>query len=190
MRQSEFVDRIISKRIEDEELRELLIAHSTMVGRKALAIADALPGGEIEDLSGIDRQFLYDAAMLHDIGIVECDAPSIHCHGTLPYICHGIAGAEILRREGLDERYARVCERHTGAGITARDIEEQRLPLETRDYLPETIEEKIICVADKFYSKSGDPRHEKTLEQVLASLRRHGEEPARRMEALLRDVGM
>lgn len=175
MKASPFVDRIIEKYCDSEELRELLIAHSESVGRKALKLAESA-GMERK----IDRQFVYDAAMLHDIGIVRCDAPGIHCHGTLPYICHGIAGSEILKEEGIWEAYRRVCERHTGAGITAEEIKSQNLPLPPGDYVPETLEEKLICYADKFYSKSGDPRKEKTMEKAENSMARHGRESLER----------
>lgn len=175
MKASPFVDRIIVKYCDSEELRELLIAHSESVALKALAVAENAGLAE-----KIEPQFVFDAAMLHDIGIVNCDAPGIHCHGTLPYICHGVAGAEILKKEGVGEVYRRVCERHTGAGITADDIERQHLPLPPGDYLPETLEEKLICYADKFYSKSGDPRREKPLEKVEVSMARHGRDSLER----------
>lgn len=179
MKESEFADKILEKYVKDEELKRLLIAHSRRVAEKAVATARDC-GME----KSVDMQFLYDAAMLHDIGVTECNAPGIHCFGTLPYICHGTAGADILRREGLEERYARVCERHTGSGLTAEEITERGLPLPTRDYLPETPEEKLICYADKFYSKSGDPNREKDLERVRASMAKHGEGALRRFEQL------
>ena len=115
----------------DDELRRVLLKHSRQVADRCLEIVrkhKELP---------VDVQFLEEAAMLHDIGIVQCDAPSIHCHGAKPYIRHGQLGAEMLRAEGYP-RHARVCERHTGTGL---------LGLE-----PETLEEKIVCYADKFYS--------------------------------------
>ena len=129
------------------ELYNIFMRHSRDVTRRALQIVDAHP--EL----GADRQFVEEAAMLHDIGIVRCDAPGICCHGTEPYLRHGMIGAAMMREEGYN-RHARVCERHTGAGLSAREIEQQDLPLPHRDFLPETIEEKIICYADKFYSKS------------------------------------
>lgn len=171
MIESKFVTGIIDKYTNNnEELKRLLITHSRNVAEKALGVAEA------NGLSAsVDPQFVYDAAMLHDIGIVECDAPSIFCHGTLPYICHGVAGAAILEKEGIGEKYRRVCERHTGSGITAEEIECRHLPLPHRDFLPETLEEKLICYADKFFSKSGDPDLQKSRERVEASMRRHGE---------------
>ena len=107
--------------------------HSRQVADRCLAIV-----AKHKELP-VDVQFMEEAAMLHDIGIYRCDAPSIHCHGTEPYLRHGPIGGEILRAEGLP-RHARVAERHTGTGLPG--------------YEPETLEEQIICYADKFYSKS------------------------------------
>lgn len=95
------------------------------------------------------------AAMLHDIGIFMTSAHDIGCFGDAPYIMHGVLGGELLRDEGIGEEFARVAERHTGAGITADDITRQQLPLPPGDYMPETLLECLICYADKFYSKSG-----------------------------------
>ena len=152
---------------EDNELRRILLVHSQSVAQKALQIVSLHP-----ELN-LDAQFVREAAMLHDIGIFLTDAPGIHCHGTEPYIRHGMLGAELMRREGFP-RHARVCERHTGAGITQQEIEEQHLPLPPHDFLPETIEEKLICYADKFFSKT-HPEREKTPEQALKSLKKFGE---------------
>lgn len=111
---------------EDNDLRNILITHSTLVMQRAVRICDAHP--ELH----IDRQFVIEAAMLHDIGIFRCHAPSIHCMGDAPYICHGRIGAELMRAEGYP-RHARVCERHTGAGLTKHDIISQKLPLPEED---------------------------------------------------------
>lgn len=162
----------VSQPLDFEDLRELLLRHSRQVAQRALHIADAHP-----ELN-LDRQFLEEAAMLHDIGIFLCDAPGIHCHGTEPYIRHGLLGGELLRKEGYP-RHARVCERHTGAGITIEEIEKQGLPLPHQDFQPETLEEQVICYADKFYSKSS-PDREKTVEQACRSLQKFGDEGVQR----------
>jgi len=153
---------------EQPELREILLMHSSQVAECALKICDNHP--ELQ----LNRQFLYDAAMLHDIGIIRTYAPGIKCYGAEPYICHGILGGQILREERL-ETYARVAERHTGTGLTVAQITCQNLPLPHRDFSPETMEEQVICYADKFYSKSHLERV-KTPEQVLASLSKFGPE--------------
>lgn len=151
---------------EDNELRRLLLRHSRDVANKALAVCDRHP-----ELN-LDRQFVEEGAMVHDIGIFLTNAPGIFCHGTDPYIRHGIDGAELLRDEGLP-RHARVCERHTGAGISREQIEQQQLPLPDIDLLPETLEEQVICYADKFFSKS-HPDRVRTVEQAANSLAKFG----------------
>ena len=161
---------------EGSALLDLLLTHSEMVARKALEVAE---GARLD----VDRGFVYEASMLHDIGIFRCDAPGIHCHGTEPYLRHGVIGAELMRREGK-ETYARVCERHTGSGLTAKEIAEAGMPLPHMDFLPETLEEKLICYADKFFSKSGDPREEKPLERVRRSMAKFGPDSLARFEAL------
>ena len=157
---------------EDSKLKKLLLKHSRCVADKALQIADRHP-----ELNA-DRAFLEEAAMLHDIGVCRTDAPGIECFGTEPYIRHGIIGAEMMRNEGYP-RHARVCERHTGTGITRQAIEERQLPLPAADYLPETIEEQMVSYADKFFSKS-HPERVRTVEQTAQSLAKFGEDGVRK----------
>ena len=80
---------------EDNELRHILLTHSKSVTARALRIVDRHP--ELQ----VDRRFIEEAAMLHDIGIIHCDAPGIQCFGTQPYIRHGMLGAAMLRAEGF-----------------------------------------------------------------------------------------
>lgn len=160
---------------EETERKRILITHSKSVAQRALQIADLHP-----ELS-LDREFLEEAAMLHDLGIFACDAKAIDCHGTEPYIRHGIIGADILRKEGFPQ-HARVCERHTGTGLPAHHIEMLQLPLPPYvDYCPETLEEKIICYADKFYSKT-HLNQCKTMEQAYRSLMKFGHDTAERFK--------
>lgn len=157
---------------EDNELKRILMVHSRKVADKALAIVD-----QHLELHA-DRQFVEEAAMLHDIGIFRCDAPAIYCFGKEHYISHGPLGAELLRAEGFP-RHARVCERHTGAGLSLQEIEKQNLPVPHQDLLPETVEEQIICYADKFFSKT-KLTTEKTLEQAIHSLSKFGDDGVER----------
>ena len=152
----------------EPRLEHLLLVHSGQVMQRALSVAERHP--EL----GLDTRFLAEAAMLHDIGILRCDAPGIYCHGTEPYIRHGLLGGEMLRSEGLP-RHARVAERHTGTGLTREAIRRQQLPLPDMDLVPETLEEQVICYADKFYSKSR-PEVEKTPQQAERSLEKFGPE--------------
>ena len=122
--------------------------------------------------------------MLHDIGMCRTDAPGIHCYGTEPYIRHGILGRQMLDAIGLF-RHGRVCERHTGAGITAAEIIDQHLPIDPpRDLLPESVEEKLVCYADKFFSKSRLDEPPKTIERVRKSLAKFGDDSVVRFDEM------
>ena len=155
-------------------LFRILMEHSLQVRDKATRLAEKHP-----ELS-IDLPFAREAALLHDVGIFLTDAPGIECRGDKPYACHGYLGAELLRAEGFP-RHALVCERHTGAGISAEMIRVQQLPLPERDMIPVSIEEQLVCFADKFFSKTR-PGKEKSAEEARASVAPFGRESVERLE--------
>lgn len=146
-----------------------LLEHSRLVAGKALEVA-----GRVAHMRP-DAVFIEEAAMLHDIGIIRTRAPMFGCTGQAPYICHGVIGREMLEAEGLP-RHALVCERHVGVGLTAREIEGKGFPLPARDMVPVSLEEIIVCYADKFFSKNDNLFMEKPLEAVRAEIARYGEE--------------
>ena len=149
------------------ELYNILMIHSRQVCNYALELL-------YKHLEyDMDRQFVAEAAMLHDIGIFLCNAPSIHCYGSHDYIEHGYLGADLLRTKGL-ARHALVCERHTGVGITLEMIVKNDYPLPHRDMLPVTMEEKLICYADKFFSKTRI-NTQYTVEKAREKVARFGE---------------
>lgn len=162
--------------------RKILWKHSASVAALACQINDRLQ-------LGLDQEMVETAAMLHDIGICGTNAPGIFCFGSEPYICHGVIGADILRKCGAPEWTARVAERHTGTGITDGEREMLNLPIPAnRSYMPETLLEKLICYADKFYSKSGTMER-KPLDKVRISMARHGGDTLSRFEALHSEFG-
>ena len=80
----------------------------------------------------------------------------------------------MLMEAGLP-KHARVCERHTGTGLTVEDIRSQKLPLPERDMCPETLEEQIICYADNFYRKRPEVLTvQQTPEEIVNTLGRFG----------------
>lgn len=176
----------------DTPLRRMLIKHCNQVRDKAL---DILEKSSVAP-SDIDRDLVIDGAMVHDIGIYLCDAPGILCEGSANYIAHGTLGAQLIRDLvaqqdpvvlGISPDYlealARICERHTGAGLSREDILSQQLPIPVGDYLPLTLEEKLVCLADKFFSKSGDMK-EKSLDRVKRSMMKFGNSSVARFEDL------
>ncbi|MBD3388500.1 MAG: TIGR00295 family protein [Candidatus Altiarchaeales archaeon] len=109
-----------------------VIEHCLTVSGFAVEIAERIRANGHQ----VDLDFIETASLLHDIG--RC-----RTHG----IGHGVEGARIMEDH---PRYARICEKHIGGGITKEEAVELGLP--ARDYLPETLEEKIICYADKLTS--------------------------------------
>lgn len=176
---------------EGTRLRDIYMGHCRSVADLAVGIARRV---------GIDPEEAEAAAMLHDIGIFLTWAPSIECRGQEPYISHGVLGASLLRslasEEGTAEaqakwleKMARVAERHTGAGITPSDIAIQHLPLDPQGcYMPQSRLERVVCYADKFFSKSG-VRRMKSLQEVKASMERISPDTLSRFMELHREFG-
>ena len=159
----------------DNELKRIYMVHAQKVASLALEMAARHP--EL----GLDTEFIEEAAMLHDLGIFLTDAPGIHCFGDKPYICHGYLGAELLRSHGLP-RHAAVCERHTGTGLLKEQVEQNGWPLPVMDFVPQTLEEQLICFADKFYSKTKYLEQARTFEQVIASMGKISDESVKKVE--------
>lgn len=155
---------------------QILIKHGQQVANKAINVAKSVPHLKP------NLNFIKEAAMLHDVGIFETNTPEFGCSGKHPYVCHGYLGRKILERKGLPQ-HALVCERHVGIGITIEEIKYNKLPLPQRDMIPISIEEQIICFADKFFSKNGEmDRCEKSVENILNTLQRYGPEKVIRFQ--------
>lgn len=160
----EIIEKYYNKK---SKLYRILVKHSCQVRDKALEVVDKHPE------FGADRQFIAEAAMLHDIGIFLTDAPEVECFGKHRYIEHGYLGSEIVENEGYP-RHALVCERHTGTGLSIEWIEKRNLPVPHREMCPVSIEERIICYADKFFSKSKLGRELK-IDRIVEKLSKYDE---------------
>ena len=162
----------------------IYMPHCTAVTDLALKIARLHPEFHA------DEEVVEFGGMLHDIGIFFTNAPEIGCYGELRYLAHGYKGRELLEKEGLP-LIAPCCERHIGVGISIEDINKYNLPLPKRDMMPQTIEEKIVCYADKFYSKSADNLHQpKPLEKVKKSINKYGEDKWKIFEGMMETFGI
>lgn len=122
-----------------------VIQHCLAVERTALSIATQIRANGHR----IDLKLVGLGALLHDIGRSKT-------HG----ITHGVEGAKILQGLGL-ERFAHFAERHLGAGIPAGEAKELGLP--ARDFVPRTIEEKVVTYADKLAMGSRRTSYERAL---------------------------
>lgn len=106
--------------------------HCIKVAEVALKIADSVEKNGVK----VGRDAILMGALLHDIGRAITHDPFLHF----------IKSAEILKKEGFDEKIVRIAERHFSAGLDKHDAEKLGLP--PRDYMPETLEEKIVSFAD------------------------------------------
>jgi uncharacterized protein len=156
---------------------EILLRHSEAVAEKALRLAE-----KISELKP-DTRFIEESAMLHDIGIFYTNSPAIGCNGKYPYVCHGYLGHKLMEDRGYP-RHALVCERHVGAGLSINDINKFNLPLPKRDMIPVSLEEQIVCYADKFYSKKTALKIEAlSIKAVIGKIESYGPEQALRFKS-------
>lgn len=135
-----------------EKWIELTFTHSIIVEKIALRIAEKLENA-IE--AKIDKESLSIGAYLHDIGVYSCfDEDLLPDTRLPPYVAHGYVGYKILKKEGFPEKIARFAATHTGTGFTVQDFERENIPeYPPNNWIPVTLEEEILCYADKFHTK-------------------------------------
>ncbi|MCJ2534409.1 MAG: HD domain-containing protein, partial [Candidatus Thermoplasmatota archaeon] len=98
-------------------------------------------------------------------------------------IRHLVEGARIAKELGLPDSIIRIIERHIGAGLPAEDA--RKLGLPEKNYMPETLEEKIVCHSDNLID-DGEKQHiENEVEKVLA---KGLDDYARRLVALHKEL--
>ena len=105
----------------------------------------------------VDIELIRIGALLHDLG--RSKTHSVH---------HPIIGAKIAEELGLPEAIIRIIKRHIGGGLTAEEAAELGWPVE--NYLPETLEEKIVTYADKLIDGDKIVPIEKTIEEFKRKL--------------------
>lgn len=141
------------QQLKTNNVQQDVIEHCLTVSSFAKEIAEKIKSnGHM-----IDVEFVETAAILHDIGRSKT-------HG----IGHGVEGAAIMKEH---PRYARVCERHIGAGITKEEAKKLGLP--AKDYMPLTLEEKVVCIADKLIHDTTKAGIDETLEKFRKRLGAH-----------------
>jgi uncharacterized protein len=89
-------------------------------------------------------------ALMHDVGRSRTHT-----------VNHAVMGAEIARSFGLPEPVLSIIKRHVGGGITSSEA--RRLGWPRGVYVPQTLEEKIVCYSDKLIEGSQRVPFEKTL---------------------------
>jgi len=114
-----------------------VIRHCETVEKLALKIAEACQRKGLN----VNVQLVQIGALLHDIGRSKTHE-----------VDHIVAGAEIAKTLGLPNPIICIIERHIGGGIPKEEAENLGLP--PKDYIPQTLEEKIVSYADKLVEGS------------------------------------
>lgn len=123
------------KTLKDVGCPNNIIEHSKAVTRKALQISSNFMDNNNNNNSYVDLKLVETGAMLHDIGRTKTHS-----------IKHSVVGAEILRNLNFPDNIINITLKHIGAGIPSNEIEILELP--PGDYIPSTLEEKIVAHAD------------------------------------------
>jgi len=144
-----------------------LVSHCEAVRDLALRICDRLS-------RPVDRNLVSIGALLHDLGRVRTGG-----------ILHVVEGVRLGEHLGLSESICRIIQRHVGAGLSSEEAEEAGLP--PGDYLPETMEEKIVAYADNLVYGSRAISFEQSIERFSKQLG-PGNPVVRRMIALHEEV--
>lgn len=131
--------------LRDAGCSEEVIRHCKAVRKVAVRIAKK---------AHANIELVEAGALLHDIGRSKTQG-----------IMHGVEGAKIARTLGLPESLINIIERHLGAGIPMDEAIELGLP--PKDYLPVTIEEKIVAHADNLIENDHEHQIEKEVEKAL-----------------------
>lgn len=119
-----------------------------------------------------DVKLVEAGALLHDIGRSKTHD-----------IRHAMEGVKIARKLNLPESIVKIIERHIGAGLPANQAKKLGLP--AKDFIPKTLEEKIVCHADNLIDKD---RRQRVEEQVEMALANGFNEYARRLVALHKEL--
>jgi len=106
---------------------EDVIKHCLVVTDIALAIANKI--------TEVDIGLVEAGGLLHDIG-----------RSRTHEIGHAFSGADLARELSLPEELTLIIEKHIAAGIPPETASELGLP--PRDYIPGSLEEKIVAHAD------------------------------------------
>lgn len=104
----------------------------------------------------LDCDLILAGAMLHDIGRTKSHK-----------INHAIIGAEIIREKGFSCALIEIIEKHIFSGISAEESAEFNLPY--KNYIPTTLEEKIVTFSDNISKENAIL----STEQVINRFKRH-----------------
>lgn len=108
-----------------------VIDHTIFTAQTAISISKILK----KKFLNLNCELILAGALLHDIGRSKSHK-----------LNHAVIGGQILKELNLPDSLIWIVERHIFAGITKEETVELELPF--RDFLPQTLEEKIVAYSD------------------------------------------
>jgi len=130
-----------------------VIAHCKAVSALAVKFAKSCKNKGLD----VDVKLVEVGALLHDIG-----------RSKTHNVNHAIIGVEIAKSLNLPQSIISIIGHHVGGGITADEAKKLGWPV--KDYLPTTLEEKIVTYADKLIEGLKMVPIEKTLRNLSLDL--------------------
>ncbi len=112
--------------------RDVTVEHCKTVARVAMVLSEEFERRGVV----VDSRAVQAGALLHDIGRSRTQT-----------VRHGLEGSAVVEQEGVDRKVVEIVKKHVGAGISPEEA--KRLGLPDLDYVPRTLEERIVCFADK-----------------------------------------
>jgi uncharacterized protein len=126
-----------------------VIAHCQAVALLSLELTEKFKARNYS----VDTALIEAGALLHDLGRAKTHS-----------VNHAVEGMQLAQAEGLPDPIVCIIKRHVGAGITSEEAEWLNWPKD--NYIPQTLEEKIVCYADKCISGTKRISVEATVKQL------------------------
>ena len=121
--------------LEKVDCSQLIIQHCITVSHVAVKIAKKLQAKGVD----VDLALIEIGGLLHDIG-----------RSKTHNVKHAFLGSQIVASFNLSESLIKIVERHIGSGIPSDEAVKLGLP--NRDFIPQTLEEKVVSYSDKLIS--------------------------------------
>lgn len=138
--------------LKEEGCSTEVLNHVRAVRDVSMEIAENIEKSGVD----VDKNLVEVGALLHDIGRSKTHD-----------IKHGVEGSKILKERGL-EKIVPIAENHLGAGIAKEEAEKLDLP--EKDFLPSSLEEKIVTYGDNLIVEDKRQTYEEALEEMREEL--------------------
>jgi len=123
--------------LDEERVPDKVKEHILAVAGLAMKIGERMKEAGVD----VDLAVIEAGALLHDIGRART-------HG----MRHALEGTYVLAEKGVSQKVIDVVLNHIGAGLDKDEA--GRLGLPAQDYIPVTLEQKVVSASDNLFSGS------------------------------------